>query len=126
MFLTHRPWPPTGTKKAVAGAVGATPTPLSVQGGPGGGTHTLPPLTHFISLVHVGTLAQQQLHAGRMALESRSKQGCPASLHTHTLPGHAWAAAGRMVEGGQDANPKGCSKNENMGVGEGFTLNMCR
>ncbi len=76
MFLTHRPWPPTQTKKAAAGAVGATPTPLSMQ-------DTLPPFTHLICLVHVGTLAQQQLHAGRITKDSRSMQWCRALLHKH-------------------------------------------
>jgi hypothetical protein len=51
---------------------------------------TMQPLTHLASVAHVGTLAQQQLHTGCMAMAGRSNQRCPANLHTHTSMGCRW------------------------------------
>ncbi len=50
--------------------------------------------THLASLVHRSTLAQQQLHAGRMAMASRNAQRRGPTLRTQ-----AWM--GRMETGGR-------------------------
>ncbi len=60
-------------------------------------THTLQPLTHFVSLVHLGTLAQQQLQAGRMAIASRTVQWCGAILRANKWAAQTWAAAGKAA-----------------------------
>ncbi len=79
-------------------------------GGEGTGAHT-----HFGgSLVHLGTAVQQQLHAGRMAVESRYPQRCVAMLHNHAR------------EEGKKAARSQASKREKRGEGCRMQHNSAR